>query len=198
MLDENPGAPGVLLWRALRSVTLWASTAPAARRELFSPGAVARWLGDCDVAEVPAELRRPLAALAAIAAPRRSVPAERVARACVRVARWAEARGAAGTALCFAQAAALALPGSPGAALETALLAERRGHDARAESWLRRAAALARARGDRVARARAYQALARLLARRGEWARAEHLLGRAARLAGRCGLRTPAAGPTPG
>lgn len=148
VLEEWPGPVAVLLWQSLRDVTLWAATPATSRQGLFQPGAMAVRLARLVEAGVEPALQAPLATLAALVGDPASAREEPVSRACLQVARWAEGRGAAGTALAFAQGAALASPADAAAALETGRLARERGESARAESWLRRAIGLGR-RGDR-------------------------------------------------
>ena len=189
LIDELAGGPGVLLWRALRSATLWASVPPRARRRLFAPGARDRWLRDQASVPMPAALGAPLRVLAALLASPSGATADRAARACTEVAEWAAEAGAPRTALAFSQAAAAVLPESPPAALAAGLLAEGIGEEIRAEAWLRRALVLSRARRDRATQASASLQLARILARRGEEVRAARMYARTLRLAGTAGLR---------
>lgn len=189
VLDEVRGGLGVLLWRALRSATLWASVRPSARACLFAPAARERWLRDAAAVSAEAPLRDPLRVFGSLLASPGGVAAERVARACTRVAEWAEEAGARRTALAFAQAAATAMPASPPAALAAGLRAEQVGQDLRGETWLRRALVLSRARRDRATQAHASLHLARILERRGERVRAARMYARTARLARTSGLR---------
>lgn len=189
LFEELPGGPGVLLWQALRSATLWASVRPHERAHLFAPGAHGRWLLDRAAAPTPTALRAPLRVLSLLLSSPSVVRAERVARACTGVAEWAAETGAPRTALAFSQAAAAASPASAPAALAAGLLAEEIGQEIRAETWLRRALVLARAGRDRATLAHATLHLARILARRGEQARAARMYGRTVRLAGRSSLR---------
>lgn len=189
LLDEFAGGAGVLLWRALRSATLWASVPPRERPRLFAPGAHDRWVRDLASVPLPAALHDPLRVLAALLASPSGVTADRVARACTEIAEWATEADAPRTALAFSQAAAVVLPESPPAALAAGLLAEGIGQEIRAETWLRRALVLSRARRDRATRARASLQLARILARRGEEVRAARMYARTLRLAGIGSLR---------
>jgi tetratricopeptide (TPR) repeat protein len=146
LLAEVPGAAGVLLWGALRDLMLWLETEPAARAGLFGAGAGEARRAALASSEVAQELWAPLLTLAQAAdAPERADRA-RLAYAARAVARWAERAGAPGTRLAFTQAAALALPGDAGLALETGKLARDLARHAQAETWLRRAVRLARGR----------------------------------------------------
>jgi tetratricopeptide (TPR) repeat protein len=189
ILDEFRGALGVLLWRAVRSVTLWSAVPAGERTQLFAPASARRWLRDAAAPEAPRPLRRLLRTLASVLASTHAGSERRAAHACLEVSRWAEREGAPGTALCFAQASACAAPADAAGALATGVLALQRGQDARAESWLRRALVLARRQADRSVHAEACLHLGGLLERRGQKFAAERLYLRAARLARRSGLR---------
>jgi tetratricopeptide (TPR) repeat protein len=188
LLDEIGGGPGVLLWRALRAVTLWAGRRPRGRGPLFAPGARERWLRDVAAVPAPEPLCGPLRALASLLAAPGGPAGERTARACAEISGWAAEAGAPLTALAFAQAAALAAPERAPAALAMGLRAAEAGQEIRAEGWLRRAVVLARAARDRATQAHASLHLAGILARRGERERAARAYRRAERLAARCGL----------
>jgi tetratricopeptide (TPR) repeat protein len=189
VLDDFPGPAGAMLWLALRDALLWAATAPRDRTQLFADGALARrlaLLGRADAGPVPGSAP---AALAGLLLRQRDAaqPAE-VAAACLEVAAWAVERGAPATGLAFAQAAALATPDDPAPALEAGLLALRRGDEARAESWLRRALALARRAEAVPAATGACLGLGRLYAARGQAAQARRFYVSARRRAWRSGL----------
>jgi tetratricopeptide (TPR) repeat protein len=190
ILDEFRGALGVLLWRTVRSVTLWSAIPAGERAQLFAPASARRWLRDAAAPEAPRPLRRFLRTLASVLASTHAGSERRAAHACLEVSRWAEREGAPDTALCFAQASACAAPADAAGALATGVLALQQGQDARAESWLRRALVLARRQADRSVHAHACLHLARLMERRGSAVAAERLYHRAARLARRSGLRT--------
>jgi hypothetical protein len=184
VLDELPGDGGVLLWQALRDVTLWAQAPAAARGALFH-GAVPR----ARRGDVPAPVESSFRVLEALARHPASAEPGVVAAACREVALWAEAGECVATALGFAQAAALSEPIDPPAALEVARLARRRCEDPRAETWYRRTVAVARQRGDWSTYARAFQGLGALYVERGNLAGARRFYLRALRAAGRNGLR---------
>jgi tetratricopeptide (TPR) repeat protein len=188
VLDEVRGELGLLLWQSVRDVTLWAALEEAGRRGLFAaPGARAR-LGLLPAAGGERLLEVPLTTLAALVGAPDAAVAPVVTLACLEVARWAEARGATGTALSFAQAGALADPEDPEAALEVAELAVRARRDARAETWLRRTVGLARRAGAWDAYAAAYVGLGTVYARRAQPGPARRFLVKALRAARRHGL----------
>jgi hypothetical protein len=130
----------------------------------------------------------PLAALAAVPATRRARTPEAVTLACMRVSAWAEARGAYGTAVAFAQAAALASPERAWPAYTVGRVALAWDRLPRAESWLRRAVGLARRGEEWEAYTRAYVELGVLHARRGAHRLARRHLVKGLRAARRHGL----------
>jgi tetratricopeptide (TPR) repeat protein len=144
LLGELPGAPGVLLWGALRDFMLWVETPAGARAGLFEPGA-----GELRRRELAAhapeqELWAPLLTLAQMADAPERADAGRLVYAVRTIARWAERAGAPATRLAFTRAAALALPQEAALALETARLARDLAHHAQSETWFRRAIQLSR------------------------------------------------------
>jgi tetratricopeptide (TPR) repeat protein len=146
LLGELPGAPGVLLWGALRDFMLWVETPAGARAGLFGPGA-----GELRRRELAAfapeqELWAPLLTLAQMADAPERADAARLVYAVRTIARWAERAGAPATRLAFTRAAALALPQEAAMALETGRLARDLAHHAQAEAWFRRGIRLARGR----------------------------------------------------
>jgi tetratricopeptide (TPR) repeat protein len=143
VLSELPPAPAHALWTALRDVTLWASTPDERRPALFTPAAEARRRPEPGEPLDPA-LEVPLATLATVVSHAAQASAPVVSLACLDVSKWARAQGAMGTAVSFAQAAALASPDDAQPALAVGRLALQWGRPARAETWLRRAVGLAR------------------------------------------------------
>jgi tetratricopeptide (TPR) repeat protein len=188
VLTEIPGTMGLCLWIAVRDVTLWAGVAPESRAELFSPGAAERRLEHLGSEPMDAAVEVPLATLAALVAEPEKVSGEVVCLVCRGVAAWAEGRGAWGTALTYAQAAALAAPTDASAAYEVGRLALAWGRDARAETWLRRTVGVARRARAWEPYTRAYVDLGAVLERRGAHAEARRQLVRAYRAARRYGL----------
>lgn len=189
VLEENRTPLGAILWQALRDVKLWAGIPPGDRRSLFHP--------DCHrtrraaVAALPPEpaLAAPMETFAALLADPSATEPEALTLACQRVARWAEGHAMPGTALAFAQGAALASPRSAAAALETGRLALEAGEVPRAESWFRRSIGLGRRSGDRVSLCQGCVHVAELHVARGELEVARVLYLRALRGARRGGLK---------
>ena len=139
ILREVSGEAAVLLWKSLRSVTLWATTDPRDQARLFSPGAGERRMAEILVTPVDDELTEPLQTFAALLDSPLSQSREAVALACRRVAPWAAKQQLTGTTLAFTQAAALVSPSDAGLAHEVGRLARAGGELARSESWHRRA-----------------------------------------------------------
>jgi tetratricopeptide (TPR) repeat protein len=179
---------GVALWHMVRDVELWATTPE--REGLFSPGAAGRRRELLRAAKPPPPLAPALDVLAGLVAYPVEASADAVSLACERVARWAEARQAHSTALAFAQAAALALPESSRAAVEVGRLAAIAGDKPRAESWFRRAVALARREENRSTYALAWVELGDLYAGTGLERRARWAYTRAFRMARRTSVYT--------
>lgn len=167
VLEEHDDEVAVMLWRIVRDVELWAGTEPGRRRELFCPRAGVQRVGRVLEADLPDEIRPALEALADQLGDAASADPDRVAESCLRVAHWAREGGKGETALAFAQAAALAAPAEPVAALVTALCAIAIGQEERGHTWLRRAIALARQSRHHEVYAGGYLALGRQLSRRG-------------------------------
>ncbi|HEX5723921.1 MAG TPA: hypothetical protein VFX98_00570, partial [Longimicrobiaceae bacterium] len=110
VLRELEGDAALLLWSALRDVTLWASVPERRRAQLFTPAAAGRRLRMVAGARLDPAVELPLEILSGVLADPAGADPEGVALACVQVAEWAAARGAPGTAVAFSQAAANATP----------------------------------------------------------------------------------------
>ncbi|HEX8695255.1 MAG TPA: hypothetical protein VF746_22780 [Longimicrobium sp.] len=193
VLDEIGGDVGLLLWQALRDITLWASV-PAGKREgLFTPDAAGCRLRLLLSAAAEPAVEVSLTTLTSVVGDPAAADPEIVSLVCLQLSRWAEARGALATALGYAQAAALATPEDPGPAYAAGSLALRWRRSARSETWLRRAIGLARRAKDWNVYALAYVDLGALYARRGNAQAAERYYVQALRAARRHGL-TPVRG----
>lgn len=135
-------ATGLVLWRALVDVRLWAA-APAERKHLFHPPndevrerfALAR-------SETP-ELAPALGTFALLLQAPEVLDAGQIADACGFVHTWADERGLVLTALLFAEAAAHAEPENPARANVAARSARRVTEFDRAGTWHLRAYKLA-------------------------------------------------------
>jgi hypothetical protein len=177
-------ALGVLLWRTMRDVTLWAGASPEARDRLFSDTGADRQRTRLVETEIPAAISAAMDTInGMMTIPDRADPSV-ITICCLEVSAWARHQQLLHTAITFAQAAALASPDFAEAALHTGIATSAAGQKPRAETWLRRSISLARREPNHPAYATALTELARLYEQRGDNARAAHLY-RWAYLAGR-------------
>jgi tetratricopeptide (TPR) repeat protein len=187
LLDELDGVLGLLLWQTVRSITLWASTPAEVRHQLFN-GVSNEGPAAAD-SSVPEDLRPLLhSILSRLVGPRRRVDPELLTLDCLQVAAWARRGRVPRTALAFAQAGALASPEFPEAALQTAACALDVGESERAETWLRRAIAVARRGCDWVVYSTAYVLLGNIYREKEMLAPAERYLMMGFRAARRAGV----------
>jgi tetratricopeptide (TPR) repeat protein len=187
VLTECPSPLGVVLWLSVRDVRLWAEAGPDDRPHLFADGASALRLRFIADVAGESDLASYLSTIAAMLGVPESVTGSGVATACSDAAGWAAAHALPRTALAFSQAAALADPGDPTAALQAGLSAAAAGELLRAETWLRRAIGLARRARQGVVYARASAALSRVLRDAGLGADAERQAHKGLRAARRAG-----------
>lgn len=193
LLAECGPVLGVTLWQLVRDVVLWAQVPPGDRAGLFRPLAAANAERLSRAAAEAPELAEPLRELTMMVATPGRAEAARVAEACERVLVWAELRGMRETALQFAEAAARV---ETDTSLRSKLAGRlcRRVHDhPRATLWYRRAARLARLRGNEAEFAFAQLGLGGVALDQGNLDEAENFFWRAARAALRQG-RTSVAG----
>lgn len=188
ILEENSPDVALVLWNSLRDVTLWSSVELEVREGLFSATAAGKRLEQLQNARADPALEVSLTSLVAIAGSPATVNPEIVSLVCIEISRWAQARGRMGTAIGFAQAAALASPVDPRPAYRVGYLALDWGRYARAETWLRRGIGLARRARDWQVYAEGYVDLAALYARRRQPLQARRHYTRAVRTARRHGL----------
>lgn len=165
VLEELPPDLALALWTAFRDVMLWAGTPEERRAGLFSPGAEARRPRIDGELRLPPALIPPLTTLATVVSHPGQVGEQVVSLSCLDVARWAREQRAMGTAVSFAQAAALAWPGAAAPALEVGRLLVEWGRLPRAETWLRRAIGLARRARDWESYGGAYVSLGEIYLR---------------------------------
>jgi tetratricopeptide (TPR) repeat protein len=187
ILDEHPGDAGLLLWQCYRDVRLWAGSPPEVRSALFRPieqetrGELA-----AKALRLDPEVLRAVRALQA--GVRRCGDDGSMVQAALAVATASERAGAAATALAYAQLAAAAAPTTAAPALSAGRLALRLGHASVAETWLRRALALARRSADWAAYGGAVTSLGRLREGAGRLREARGEYRMALRVARRRGL----------
>lgn len=194
VLQEFSSGTGLLLWQALRDVTLWAHTPVTERKGLFSADAERRRVAEMLSVGPEPGLEEPLGVITTMVGRPDRVHAEHVALACRQVGQWAEARGNLATALSFFQAGALACPGDACSAFKVGQIARKRAENARAESWFRRTIALARQAGDWSSYALAFSGLGTLYLQRGNLPAAHRFQIRCFRAAKRHNLREIAGG----
>ena len=197
VLAEIPDDLGLLLWRTLRDVTLWAETPTGARANLFTAGSTDRRLARIASTEIPAPIAAYVDTVSGMLTVASGADPEMVTICCLEIAAWARREGLVETAVAFAQAGALASPMFPEAALHTGIAASAAGQEPRAETWLRRAIGVARRAGELRTYAAALVELGALYERRGDGTRAQRAFQaahRAARRArGEAGVRMRAA-----
>jgi tetratricopeptide (TPR) repeat protein len=189
VVEEIPGDLGVVLWRSVRNVVLWARTPEENRASLFDAGAAEARTAELARIRPDAELLAPLSVVIALLESPRRVEVRRLVNACRRIASWAEAQGALGTALEFTQAAALARPDSAPLAFAVGRLARRRAEYDRAESWYMRAVVQARQAGDWRSYALAFSGIGNMYVRRGNYRVARRAFVRSLRAARRHRIR---------
>jgi tetratricopeptide (TPR) repeat protein len=190
ILHETPGDLGLLLWGTARDVALWGTTPQKRRGALFSDGTGDGRFALLAGTEIPSTVSASVDTLHGMLAVPGRADAEIVSLCCLEVAAWARAAGLPHTAVAFAQAGAMAAPRFGDAALCVGVHARAAGQDARSETWLRRAVAVARREGNRVAYASALVELGAVYEARGETARAERFYRFAFRAACRHSART--------
>ncbi|MDQ3556032.1 MAG: tetratricopeptide repeat protein [Gemmatimonadota bacterium] len=189
VLEEFADEPGALLWRALRSVTLWTEASVAERESLFLRGSARRTLNDVRAADLPPEVKKPLRVIARMMGDAAATPAQEVADACAQLARWADGRGKLETALAFMQAAALAAPDDARAAYETGRFARRGAEYTRASGWFEEALSRALRLENHAVHALAHIGMGNLHLQRGNFPKAQRSHTEALEIARRYRLR---------
>ena len=188
ILDEVDGPAGVLLWQAIRNVSLWTATEGQARGALFVGSAAEQRRKAVKKAKPDSAVREPLEALSQLLESPGGIRPREVAVASTRIAEWALERELPATAQIYMQAAALATPRSAELAFRVGLISRSRRQFARAESWFRQAITLGRQTGAWPAYTLAYVELSELQVQRGSVGEARRSLIKAMRAARRKGL----------
>jgi tetratricopeptide (TPR) repeat protein len=189
ILQETPAELGLLLWGTARDVVLWGTTPEKRRGALFSDGTGDGRFALLAGTELPRRVSASVDTLHGLLAVPDRADAEIVSLCCLEVAAWARAAGLPHTAIAFAQAGAVAAPKLGDAALCVGVYARAAGQDARSETWLRRAVAVARRERNWAAYSSAVVELGAVYDARGDAVRAERFYGIAFRTARRCGAR---------
>lgn len=187
VLDEVQGPLGLLLWETYRDVVLWSGAEE--RDGLFSAGAHAARLRELEAVGADPALDRALRGAAAVVADPSGTQEADVMAACRQAADWAEQRGLMGTAVTLATAAALASPTNAATAFRVGQIARRKGENARAETWFRRAIGLGRQAKDWASYSEAFLGLGNLYKQRGNFPAARRFHIRGLRAARRHALR---------
>lgn len=156
VLSELPGDLALLAWNAVRDVTLWARVDEERRAELFDQQNAQKRLTAIKESQLEVRVALGLTSLTAIVASPATVSSDVMTLVCMDLSRWAEERAAFGTAVAFAQAAALIDETAPAPAARVGGLALRWGRRPRAETWLRRTIGLSRRAKDWHSYASAY------------------------------------------
>lgn len=191
ILSEYTGELGLVLWQAVRDISLWSSvTPPESRAGLFGPSAGKRRAASIAAADPDPEIAPALATIARILDDPAGTSSEQVMLACREISMWADSRGTLATALAFAQAAAFACPGNAASGLRVGQVARRRTEYARSETWFRRTIGLARQARDWASYAEAFAALGALYMQKGNHPVARQLFIRSYRASKRHSLRS--------
>jgi tetratricopeptide (TPR) repeat protein len=196
VLEELTSPLGGVLWRLLRDVILWSATDPTQRVGLFAAeaGRVERLIPAMQlIARLP-ELKDPFGIYLRLLQVPGRLRAEEVAALAATIRDWAERQGYVGTALAFAQAAAVANPSDAHAAWAAGKLARRRADYYRAKGWFVTAIKRGRDNHQWMAYYRGHAGLGYVALQRGNLPRAEHYFLRAHRAATAHGLGDRIAG----
>jgi tetratricopeptide (TPR) repeat protein len=192
VLEQVESTAGLVLWRALIDVRLWA-LAPAERRHLFhAPNQEVRERFALARAETP-ELAPALGTFALLLQAPELLDAAQVADACTFVHKWADERALVLTALLFAEAAADAEPGNPARANVAARSARRALEFDRAGTWHLRAYKLSVRAKDEMEKVWALLGYGSTMKTTGRYAEARRFFQRGARRAIGTGRRKEAA-----
>lgn len=189
VLHEVPEAFALHVFRALRLAFAWAA-GPDVSGAMFDAEHVAEREADVLQAEgIDQALWAPVAVIAGELARPAEVDPERLAYACLAVTDWALGCDAHGTAVAFAEAAAVVWPNNARIAWIVGKLYREQRQFSRAESWLRRASRIAVWTADWELQAQATNSLGNLKIQLGDLAGGRELLLSSARLAKRWRLR---------
>lgn len=189
ILHEVPDPFALHTLQALRLVFAWAA-GPQISGAVFDFADVRAWeVAVLRAAGVDEALWAPVAVIAGELAQPAEVDRERLCNACLAVTDWALGVQAHGTAVLFAEAAAVVWPNNARIAWLTGKLYRERQQFGRAELWLRRARRVAVWTGDWELQAQAINSLGNLKVRLGDLPGGRDLLLTAARLAKRKRLR---------
>jgi tetratricopeptide (TPR) repeat protein len=190
VLHDLEGEFGVVVWKMLRSILLWAETSPSERATLFSDDAGQRRRAEL-LAVTHGEdhpILEPMESLLRMMEPDSIPDPDEVGVACMLIAGWADENEFPRTAIEFRQAAALSCPSNPRFALSVLRTARDLAQYSRAEAWFHRSVGLARQCRDWDTYVRAYLAHGTMMRRRGALPAARRSYLKALRRATRQGL----------
>lgn len=174
--------------RALRLVLAW-SRGPDLAAPVLRPDPLDEWEAALHSARIRKPLRMPLIALAAeLRRPERTDPGA-LAQACFAISEWALGAEAEGTALLFAEAAALVSPTNARRAWIVGRMLRNAGRLREGELWLRRAARVAVWCTDWETQDLALNSLGNLYFQQGNLKEALRYLARALKLAKRLSMK---------
>lgn len=189
ILHEVPDIFALHVFQALRLVFAWAA-GPQVSGPEFDPTELEGWEADVLVATgVDEALWAPVAVIAGELSRPAEVDPEVLSRACLAVTDWALGSDAHGTAVLFAEAAAVVWPNNARLAWICGKIYREQQQFGRAEMWIRRARRVAVWTGDWELQAQAINSLGNIKIHRGDLTAARELLLSAARLAKRKRLR---------
>ena len=189
VLKEVPHSFALHVFQALRMTFAWAAGPEASGIE-FDTMNLTEWeLEVLETKGVDEALWAPVAVIAGELTRPAMLEPERLSHACLAVMDWALGADAHGTAVLFAEAAAVVWPSNARLAWICGKAYRERNDFSRAETWLRRAKRVAVWTGDCELQATAINSLGNLKVRLGDFAAGRELLLSAARLAKRRRLR---------
>lgn len=188
ILDELAPAVALILLKTLRLVNAW-SRGHERAGDFLGCKQMERWEEDVLLSGVDEQLWAPVAVIASAMRTPARADSRQIATCCFAITGWVLERGAEGTALHFAEAAALAWPENARYAWVTGRMLRNAARYSEAESWLRRAARVATWRDDHEAQDLALNSLGNLYAQTGRFADAQRCLDRAFGAAHRYRLR---------
>jgi tetratricopeptide (TPR) repeat protein len=189
ILDEFSGEGAIVLWHSCRDLALRISGG-SERVGLFASGSYEARMALIESVDEAAfdPIKPALRVIAQILRPE-AVDVELVGTSSDTVAAWAEQQVCLGTALEFAQVAALAAPQRPAFAVRAARIMRIRAEYERAVTWFDNALYGARQVKDWEVYSQAYAGLGCLFMQRGNYPRARRALHRALGVARRHGLK---------
>jgi len=189
ILREVPHSFALHVFQALRMTFAWAAGPEASGIE-FDTMNLTEWeLEVLQTEGIDEALWAPIAVIAGELTRPAMLEPERLTHACLAVMDWALGAEAHGTALLFAEAAAVVWPSNARLAWICGKAHRERQNFARAETWLKRAKRVAVWTGDWEMQAQAINSLGNLKVHLGDFASGRELLVSAARLAKRRRLR---------